>query len=348
MIQFDFSSEKKVILVTGAAGFIGSSFVRLMIAQNPHLCILNLDKLTYAGNLENLASLENSPRYSFFKGDIVDEAEVQAAFDQAHSAFGRPVDAVVHFAAESHVDRSIENPTQFLLTNVLGTEVMLRVASRNSVQRFLHVSTDEVYGSLTNEDPAFEETTPIAPNSPYSASKAGSDLIARAYFETYHFPVLITRCSNNYGPFQYPEKLIPVVISNAMEDKPIPVYGQGTNIRDWIYVDDHSLGVAAVLSKGTPGEVYNLGGLEEHQNIDVIKTILSILGKPESLITYVTDRLGHDLRYAMNIERAQRELDWAPTKAFREGIAETVAWYQQNQQWIANLKARAKDDSKKG
>ena len=343
-VQFDINNEEAVLLVTGAAGFIGSSFVRLILDRHPNVRVLNLDKLTYAGNLENLKSVEDSPRYSFFRGDIAVEDDVQKAFDQANAVFGKPVDAVVHYAAESHVDRSIENPTQFLVTNVLGTEVMLRIARRNGVKRFLHVSTDEVYGSLTAEDPAFEETTPIAPNSPYSASKAGSDLIARAYFETYKFPVLMTRCSNNYGPYQFPEKLIPLVFANAVDDKPIPVYGQGTNIRDWIYVDDHSLGVEAVLMKGTPGEVYNLGGLEERANIEVVKTILDILGKPHSLITYVTDRLGHDLRYAMNVDRAKRELGWAPTKSFEDGIRETVAWYLENSEWVNNVRLGAYRD----
>lgn len=320
------------LLITGAAGFIGSSFARLAHATFPELQIVVLDKLTYAGNLENLAEIADSPRFHFVRGDIAIEADVEKAFADGD------VTAVVHFAAESHVDRSIEDPSAFLVTNVLGTEVMLRVARRRAVERFVHVSTDEVYGTLSHDDPAFQETTPLAPNSPYAASKAGSDLIARSYFETYGFPVVITRCSNNYGPFQFPEKLIPLVIANATHDEPIPVYGQGTNVRDWIYVDDHSRGVVAALTRGAPGRVYNLGGLAERANIDVVRGILAILGKPESLIRFVTDRLGHDLRYAMNIEVARTELGWEPTVQFEHGIERTVAWYLANAQWVADIR----------
>lgn len=340
--MFDLSD--KVLLVTGSAGFIGSGFVRLMHEKHGALRILSFDKLTYAGNLANLAPLEGSARHSFVKGDVAVMEDVLGAFDRAESLFGRTVDAVIHFAAESHVDRSIEDPGAFLQTNVVGTEVLLRASRQKGIGRFLHVSTDEVYGTLGFDDPAFTEETPIAPNSPYAASKAGSDLIARSYWETYHYPVLITRCSNNYGPYQFPEKLIPLVTANALEDKPIPVYGQGTNVRDWIHVDDHSRGIEAVLTMGRPGEVYNLGGKSEQRNIDVVREILSILGKPESLITYVTDRLGHDLRYAMNTDKTESELGWKPLRSFPEALAETVLWYKANDEWVQGVRSGAYKD----
>lgn len=328
------------LLVTGGAGFIGSNFIRCMLQWHADLCVLNLDKLTYAGNLENLRSVEGSPRYRFFRGDVCDESAVAAAFATVRDAFGGPVDAVVHFAAESHVDRSIEDPAAFLRTNVLGTEVMLRVALREGVQRFLHISTDEVYGSLGERD-AFRETTPLAPNSPYAASKASADLIARAYFVTYGLPVLITRCSNNYGPYQFPEKLIPLMIANALDEKPLPVYGDGLNVRDWIYVEDHVRGLDVVLRRGKPGEIYNLGGHSERTNLEVVYAILNLLGKPKSLIRFVPDRPGHDRRYAMDTTKIERELGWHPTLDFEQGLRATVEWYLAHRDWVEHVRSGA-------
>jgi len=333
-----FSSGELRLLVTGAAGFIGSSFVRTMLSVYPEVRIIVLDKLTYAGNLENLKSVEKNPSYRFIHGDICDRDRVQNAFDLTLAEFGGPVDAVVHFAAETHVDRSIENAGLFLTTNVLGTEVILDASRRNKVARVVHISTDEVYGSLGPDD-AFRETTPIAPNSPYSASKAASDLIVRAYHETHGLPVLITRCSNNYGPNQFPEKLIPLMIANALEDRPLPVYGDGLNVRDWIYVEDHSRGVDSVLRKGRIGEVYNLGGHAERTNIDVVKTLLKLLNKPESLIRFVTDRPGHDRRYAMDTTKAFQELGWGPITTFEEGLSQTVQWYLDNAEWVSKVRS---------
>ncbi len=326
------------MLVTGGAGFIGSAFIRRVIATTDYR-VLNLDALTYAGNLENLTAVETSPHYAFFRGDITDDAVTAAAFDRAEAVFGDAVDTVVHFAAESHVDRSIEDPSAFLRTNVLGTEVLLRAARRRGVQHFIHVSTDEVYGSLGASDPAFTETSPLAPNSPYAASKAAADLMARAYWETYRFPVLVTRCSNNYGPCQFPEKLIPLMIANALEDRPLPVYGDGQNVRDWIHVDDHVSGILAALVQGHPGEVYNLGGHAERANLDVVRTLVRLLNKPERLITFVADRPGHDRRYAMDTGKAARELGWAPRRTFEQGLADTVAWYQTHQDWVACVRS---------
>ncbi len=330
----------RCVLVTGGAGFIGSSFLRLMHRTHPDLHLINLDKLTYAGNLDNLLEIAESPRYAFVQGDICKDDEVTAAFAVAQSRWNLPVEAVVHFAAETHVDRSIADPRLFLETNVLGTEVMLRVARKHSVERFVLISTDEVYGTL-GATGKFSETTPLAPNSPYSASKTGGDLIARAYFETYGFPVLTTRCSNNYGQCQFPEKLIPLMLSNALEDKSLPVYGDGGNVRDWIFVDDHSRGVETVLVHGKPGEVYNLGGCSEKNNLEVVRTILKQLGKPESLITFVPDRPGHDRRYAVDITKAQRELGWSPSVSFEQGIAATVQWYLDHPEWVARVRSGA-------
>ena len=322
------------MLVTGGAGFIGSSFIRNMLAWHPALRVVNLDALTYAGNLENLTSVAANPRYRFVHGDITDVDAVRGAFRDAEMGFGASIEAVVHFAAESHVDRSLMDPALFLRTNVLGTEVLLRVAREAQVRRFIHVSTDEVYGTLGPHEAPFTETTSLAPNSPYAASKAASDLIARVYFETYGFPVCITRCSNNYGPYQFPEKLIPLMIAHALDDKALPVYGDGRNVRDWIYVDDHAAGLAAVLEHGQPGEVYNLGGHAEVENLYVVQTILKALEKPESLITFVADRPGHDRRYAMNTEKAERVLGWKPQVRFDEGIRDTVQWYLRNRVWM--------------
>jgi dTDP-glucose 4,6-dehydratase len=324
----------KKILVTGGAGFIGSNFIRAMLNNRNDVSVVNYDLLTYAGRLENLDDVNDNPRYAFVKGDICDAATVGRLF--AEHGF----DAVAHFAAESHVDKSITGPAQFVATNVIGTQTLLQAAKDAweklpggfGEKRFVHVSTDEVYGTL-GESGYFTEATPLAPNSPYSASKAGSDLLARAYFETYGFPAVITRCSNNYGPYQFPEKLIPLMIANALDDKPLPVYGDGQNVRDWLYVGDHCRAVETVMEKGKPGEVYNIGGNNEMRNIDVVKLILSQLGKPESLIAFVKDRLGHDRRYAIDASKIRRELGWAPAVGFEAGIRETVDWYVGNRRW---------------
>jgi dTDP-glucose 4,6-dehydratase len=329
------------LVVTGGAGFIGSSFVRTMLQDHPDLSIAVVDSLTYAGNLENLAEVAELPRFLFIRADIRDRPAICDAFEAAQERFGGPIDAVAHFAAETHVDRSILDPVPFLQTNVLGTEVMLSVSRARGVRRFVHVSTDEVYGSLTADAPAFTEQSHLAPNNPYSASKAGSDLIARSYFETYGFPVITTRCSNNYGPYQFPEKLIPLIIANASNDIPLPIYGDGSNVRDWIYADDHSRGIDAVLRRGRPGGVYNLGGSCEKSNLEVVKTILRYVGKPESLIRFVTDRPGHDRRYAMDTTLAETELGWRPQVSFDEGIRSTVDWYLGNREWVENVRSGA-------
>jgi dTDP-glucose 4,6-dehydratase len=326
------------ILVTGGCGFIGSNFILHLLSSRPDCEIVNLDALTYAGNPDNLRTVENDDRYTFIKGNICDAAAFTALFSRYH------IDAVVHFAAESHVDRSIEGPAAFVLTNVLGTQNLLESARRAwngsfEGRRFVHVSTDEVYGTLGPRG-SFSETTPLAPNSPYSASKAGSDLVARAYFETYGFPVIVTRCSNNYGPLQFPEKLIPLMITNAMRDIPLPVYGDGLNIRDWLHVTDHCRAIEAVLLSGEPGQVYNIGGVNEWRNIDIVKLVLKELGKPESLIRFVADRLGHDRRYAIDASKIRRELGWKPEVAFDEGIRMTVRWYLGNKGWWEKLLKR--------
>lgn len=318
----------KKIVVTGGAGFIGSNFIHYMVQRYDDYQIVNFDALTYAGNLDNLKSIADDQRYCFVKGDITVGADVAAVLDGAHS--------IVHFAAESHVDRSIEGPEVFTKTNVLGTQVLLDYAKQYSVERFIHVSTDEVYGSLGKEG-FFTEQTPLAPNSPYSASKAGSDLLVRAYYETFGLPTIITRCSNNYGPYQFPEKLIPLMISNAMQDKSLPVYGDGMNVRDWLYVEDHCSAIDTVLHKGQPGQVYNIGGNNEWYNIDIVKMILKKLGKPESLITFVADRLGHDRRYAIDARKIKDELGWEPTVQFPEGIERTIKWYVDNQEWMRRI-----------
>jgi dTDP-glucose 4,6-dehydratase len=314
------------ILVTGGAGFIGSNFVRFMLEAHPAYNIINFDALTYAGNLENLTSIEQHPRYRFVKGSICDRAAVEAVF-QNHA-----IDSVVHFAAESHVDRSITGPSIFIDTNIVGTNVLLEVSRKSGVEKFLHVSTDEVYGSLGAEG-FFTETTPLHPNSPYSASKASSDLLVLAYQHTFGFPGVVTRCSNNYGPYQFPEKLIPLMIANALNDKPLPVYGNGMNVRDWLYVGDHCAALDCVLHNGACGEVYNIGGNNEKPNIEIVKLILNVLGKSESLITYVKDRPGHDLRYAIDAGKMQRELGWAPAYTFENGMKQTIQWYLENRQW---------------
>ena len=318
------------LLVTGGAGFIGSHYIRYVLENHPEDSVVNLDALTYAGNLENLRDVESDPRYSFVKGDICDRDTVVPLVEQC--------DAVVHFAAESHVDRSILDPSGFVRTNVLGTQVLLD-AARQFGKRFHHVSTDEVYGALGPNDPPFHEKLPYSPRSPYSASKAASDHLVLAYGHTYNLPVTISNCSNNYGSFQFPEKLIPLAISNIMDDKKVPVYGDGLQVRDWIYVVDHVRGVDLVLRNGKIGETYCLGGQAEVPNIEIVKTLLSLLGKDESLIEYVKDRPGHDRRYAMNIAKAQRELGFTPSVTLAEGLAETVQWYQNNREWIDRCKS---------
>ncbi|MBD3319640.1 MAG: dTDP-glucose 4,6-dehydratase [Chitinivibrionales bacterium] len=323
------------VLVTGGAGFIGSNFIHHILQENDQCSVVNLDLLTYAGNPENLATVAGNPRYTFCKGNITDRTLIQQLFDE------HDFDAVVHFAAESHVDRSITGPETFVLTNILGTQTLLdiaRTAWEGSAdhRRFIHVSTDEVYGSLGKEG-LFSETTPLSPNSPYSASKAGSDLMARAYFETYRLPVIITRCSNNYGPYQYPEKLIPVMVINALNNRPLPVYGDGLYVRDWLYVIDHCSAIHAVLTRGAPGEVYNIGGNNEMKNIDIVKLILKQMDKPESLITHVTDRLGHDRRYAIDASKIRDHIGWTPSVTFDQGIARTIQWYLANKKWWQDL-----------
>ncbi len=318
-----------MILVTGGCGFIGSNFIHLMRAEHPEREILNLDSLTYAGNLENLAALEGDAGLRFVKGDIADAECVAKLFADY------PIDEVVHFAAESHVDRSILGPGVFIETNIRGTQVLLEAARQSWKEgegRFVMVSTDEVYGSL-GPTGKFSETTPIDPSSPYSASKAAADLVCQSYWRTFGFPVLITRCSNNYGPYQFPEKLIPLMIGRVSQGEKLPVYGDGLNIRDWLHVEDHCRAVLAVLDRGDLGRVYNIGGDNEWANIDIVKLILSSLGKGEDLIEYVTDRPGHDRRYAMDATRIQTELDWHPRIPFEEGIQATIRWYEEHQEW---------------
>jgi dTDP-glucose 4,6-dehydratase len=342
------------ILVTGGCGFIGSNFIRQRLTENDTVParLVNLDKLTYAGNPANLADLAGDPRYVFAQGDIGDSALVGKLLSE------HQIDAVVNFAAESHVDRSIDSPEPFIQTNVVGTLRLLDCVrrhwsllpeSRRSGFRFLHVSTDEVYGTLASADPAFTEETPFAPNSPYAASKAASDHLVRAYHHTYQLPVLTTNCSNNYGPYHFPEKLIPLVILNAIEGKPLPVYGDGRQIRDWLYVEDHAAAIWTVLRKGRAGETYNIGGLSEKPNIEIVQTICTLLdrkspradGKPHAIqIAYVADRPGHDRRYAINCSKLQRELGWAPRESFTTGIEKTVDWYLAHREWAADITAR--------
>lgn len=318
------------ILVTGGAGFIGSNFVKYMLDKYTNYEIVNLDALTYCGNLENLKGIENNPNYTFVKGDITDNELVYHITSD--------IDYIINFAAESHVDRSIEDPEIFIKSNILGTQVLLDAAKKYEIKKYLQVSTDEVYGSL-GETGYFREDTPLAANSPYSASKAGADLMVRAYHKTFDLPVNITRCSNNYGPYQFPEKLIPLMISNALEDKSLPVYGDGKNIRDWLHVYDHCTAIDLVLHEGKVGEVYNVGGNNEKKNIEIIKLILENLGKDESLIEYVKDRPGHDRRYAIDSSKIQSELGWKPKYTFETGITETIKWYLDNLQWMEKVKS---------
>ncbi|QYR20617.1 dTDP-glucose 4,6-dehydratase [Paenibacillus sp. sptzw28] len=319
------------ILVTGGAGFIGSNFIQYMLNKYPNYQIVNFDKLTYAGNLENLTSVERNGNYHFIKGDICNKQLVDDTVKQFN------VDIIVNFAAESHVDRSITEPDIFIKTNVLGTQVLLDAAKDNQLKKYVQISTDEVYGSL-GETGYFTEDTPLAPNSPYSASKAGGDLLARAYFETFGMNVNITRCSNNYGPFHFPEKLIPLMVTNALEGKQLPVYGDGLNVRDWLHVMDHASAIDLVIHDGKPGEVYNIGGHNERRNIDIVKLILGLLGKSEDLIRYVEDRKGHDRRYAIDPTKLTNELGWQPKYTFETGIKETVQWYLDNEDWWTRIK----------
>ncbi|MFT8887738.1 MAG: dTDP-glucose 4,6-dehydratase [Ethanoligenens sp.] len=321
------------ILVTGGAGFIGSNFVYYMLAHHPEDEIICLDLLTYAGNLQTLDAALQNPKFKFVKGDIADRAFVFDLFRKE-----KP-EVVVNFAAESHVDRSIENPEIFLTTNILGTSVLMDASREFGVQRYHQISTDEVYGDLPLDRPdlMFTEETPLHTSSPYSSSKAGADLLVMAYHRTYGLPVTLTRCSNNYGPYHFPEKLIPLIITRALDDKPVPVYGTGANVRDWLYVGDHCSAIDLVLRKGKVGETYNVGGHNERSNLEVVKAVLRELGKPESLITYVTDRKGHDRRYAIDPTKIEKELGWQPTYRFAEGIKVTVAWYLENKSWWENI-----------
>ena len=323
------------ILVTGGAGFIGANFVHYQLKEHPEDRVVCLDALTYAGNLENLTEALQNPRFRFVKGDIADRETVNALFEEE-----KP-DIVVNFAAESHVDRSITQPELFLRTNILGTQVLMDACRKVGVGRYHQVSTDEVYGDLPLDRPDlfFTEDTPIHTSSPYSASKASADLLVLAYYRTFHLPVSITRCSNNYGPYHFPEKLIPLMITRALNDQSLPVYGKGENIRDWLYVEDHCAAVDLVMRKGREGEVYNVGGHNERTNLEVVKTVLRELGKPESLITFVTDRPGHDRRYAIDPSKIHAELGWLPRTSFDDGIRQTVRWYLDNRTWWEHILA---------
>ena len=317
------------ILVTGGAGFIGSNFIFYELEKHPEDRIICLDKLTYAGNLSTLKEVLEAPNFRFVKEDICDREAIYKLFEEEHP------DMVVHFAAESHVDRSIENPGVFLETNIMGTAVLMDACRKYGIKRYHQVSTDEVYGDLPLDRPdlLFTEETPLHTSSPYSSSKAGADLLVMAYHRTYGLPVTISRCSNNYGPYQFPEKLIPLMIANCLADKPLPVYGQGLNVRDWLYVEDHCKAIDLIIRKGKEGEVYNIGGHNEMANIDIVKLIIKELGKSEDLITYVTDRKGHDMRYAIDPAKIHRELGWLPETMFAEGIKKTIRWYLDNKEW---------------
>ena len=319
------------ILVTGGAGFIGSNFIRYWLQNNPNDNIVNLDVLSYAGNLENLKEVEKNLNYKFVKGDICDEKLVNEVVTG--------VDLIVHFAAESHVDRSVMSSEDFIKTNVMGTRVLLDAAKNNGNIRFHHVSTDEVFGALSMTDSKFTEQTPYDPRSPYSASKAGSDHLVRAYYHTHGLPITISNCSNNYGPFQFPEKLIPLFITNLIEGKNVPVYGEGLNIRDWIHVEDHNRGVEMIIKKGKIGETYCLGGNNEVKNIEITEMILEIMGETKEKIEYVKDRPGHDLRYAIDFSKAKAELGWEPKYDFKQGLQETIDWYKNNEAWWKSIKS---------
>lgn len=319
------------IFVTGGAGFIGSAFVRLILSEQPDVSVINYDALTYAGNMENLAGIDES-RHTFIKGDICDRKAVLEAMPEN-------CDAVFNFAAESHVDRSILSADEFLRTNIIGTQVLLDAAREQKARRFVQVSTDEVMGSLPDESgDFFTEASPLQPNSPYAASKAGAEFVVRAARETFGMDTVITRCGNNYGPRQFPEKLIPLMISNAMNDEPLPIYGDGRNVRDWIYVDDHCRAVWLAYEKGKSGEAYNIGARNERQNIEVVRSILDLVDKPHSLISFVTDRLGHDRRYAIDPAKSETELGWKPLVGWEEGLSKTIGWYRENQNWVDHIR----------
>lgn len=340
------------LLVTGGAGFIGSNFIHFALDAFEEVSIVNFDALTYAGNLENLLGIDTDKRYRFVHGDIRNSQQLKSVFE------GTSFDAVIHFAAESHVDRSIANPAEFILTNVVGTANLLNIAmdywadlapTHKENFRFLHISTDEVFGSLAPDDPPFTETNAYAPNSPYAASKAAADHLARAYWKTYGFPVLISNCSNNYGPYQFPEKLVPLLILNALEEKPLPLYGDGGQVRDWLFVEDHCAALIAILDKGQPGQSYNIGGANQPTNLDITRKICAILNQNiqspgqsplERLITFVQDRPGHDRRYAMDCGKIRSEIGWEPTTGLEEGLAKTVAWYLNHPDWVENIRKR--------
>ena len=318
------------ILITGGAGFIGSNFIRHILANREKYSVVNFDKLTYAGNLANLVSVADNPQYHFIKGDICDAIAVESAMEGC--------DSVVHFAAESHVDRSIYEPSAAINTNVVGTFVMLQVARKLGVKRFVHVSTDEVYGDILPDSFA-DEDSPLRPSSPYSASKASSDLLVRSYVRTYDFPALITRSSNNYGPYQFPEKFLPLMITNALDGEPLPIYGDGKQQRDWLHVEDNCRGVLTVLERGRIGEVYNIGGLDIVENLALARGLLRLLGKPEMLLSYVKDRPGHDRRYALSCDKIERDLGWKPSIRLGDGLGQTVEWYKANHDWVAKIRA---------
>ena len=323
----------KILLITGGMGFIGSNFIKYILGLNDDYKIINVDKLTYAGNPENLDGIEKDfpKNYKFYKADICDFNKIDGIVKK------EKIESIINFAAESHVDRSIYNPAEFCNTNIFGTLTLLNIARKNGIKKYQQVSTDEVYGSLDFGDPPFTEKTPLSPNSPYSASKASADLLVFSYHKTFNLNINITRCSNNYGPYQFPEKLIPLMINNAINNKELPVYGEGINIRDWIYVLDHCTAILEVLLKGESGEVYNIGGNSETRNIDLVKELLKILDKPESLITFVKDRPGHDLRYAINHEKITKELGWKPTIKLEDGLKRTIHWYLDNKEWLKNV-----------
>jgi dTDP-glucose 4,6-dehydratase len=319
------------LLVTGGAGFIGSNFIRYWLKKYPNDSLVNLDALTYAGNLENLKDLESNPNYKFVKGDICDKDLVNKLVKET--------DVIVNFAAESHVDRSILDAENFIKTNVLGTYTLLEAAKNNGNKRFHHISTDEVFGHLGPNEPAFTESTPYGPRSPYSASKAASDHLVRAYFHSFGLPITISNCSNNYGPYQFPEKLIPLFITNLLEDKKVPVYGDGLNVRDWLHVEDHCAAIDVIIQKGHIGETYCIGGNSEKNNLEITQKIISLMGKNETAIEYVKDRPGHDRRYAIDFSKIKNELGWEPKISFAEGLQETIAWYKNNESWWKNIKS---------
>lgn len=325
------------LFITGGCGFIGSNFIRYILKEYPNYEIINLDALTYAGNFENLRDIEKSPRYRFVHGRIEDTTTVKSLMEG--------MDGVVHFAAESHVDRSIIDAQPFLKTNILGTHLLFEIAKEYGIKRFIHISTDEVYGTLS-ESGKFTEESPLKPNSPYSASKASADLLARAYYETHGFPVIIVRPSNNYGPYQFPEKFIPLMITNILWGKPIPIYGEGANVRDWLYVEDNCRAIDTILHKGKSGEIYNVGGDGETKNIALAREVLNIMGKDESYITFVKDRPGHDFRYALDNAKIASELGWRPLVKIKERLEKTIQWYQENEWWWKPLKERLSSESK--